>query len=123
MINRLSNFLKLVSACLASLVSTCTPAKGPVLVNASGAVAHVSSSYEDGRAIESDLENGHVLWLGSGAAPLSAVVVRVGVSTFTLSAAGLRTPLEGDKWAAFILKKGGLQKVKFDVAMSAAGRR
>jgi hypothetical protein len=119
----LSNILKLASACFASLVSTCIPAKGPVLVNASGTVAHVSSSYEDGRAIESDLENGHVLWVGSGGAPISSVVVRVGVSTFTLSAVGLRTPLEGDKWAAFILKKEGLQKVKLDVAMSAADRR
>ena len=120
---RLRNILCLGGICVALLASSCRRASGPVLVNASGTVAHVASSYEDGRTIEGDLETGRLLWSGYTGSPISSATIRIGDGTFTLSAVELRTPFEGDKWAAFILKKDGPQKVKLEEAFAAADRR
>jgi hypothetical protein len=121
---RLRFILGLICAAVALLTSSCwDPAVGPVLVNASGDVAHISSSYEDGRTINGELEDGRVLWAGYAGAPISSAEVRVGDSTFRLAADELRTPLPGDKWAAFVLKKEGIQQVQLGDAVAAAKDR
>lgn len=116
------NFIpSLICAAFALLTASCRdPSVGPVLVNASGQVAHISSRFEDGRTINGELEDGRVLWAGYAGAPISSAEVRVSDATFRLAAEELRTPLPGDKWAAFVLKKKGIQQVRLSDAVVAA---
>ena len=105
---------------LALLISACSRAIGPALANASGEIAHILTRYDDGHTISCDLESGRLLWAGSAASDISSVVIQVGSASYTLVAAELKTPMPGDKWVAFVLKKEGIQKVRFEEARHAA---
>lgn len=114
----------LICAAFALLTASCwDPSVGPVLVNASGQVAHISSRFEDGQTINGELEDGRVLWAGYARAPISSVEVRVGDATFRLAADELRTPFSGDKWAAFVLRKKAIEQIKLSDAVAAAKDR
>ena len=96
---------------------------GPAIFNDSGGTIKTIKHYENGHRIEGTLRQADFLWGGYQVAPIVSMIVIVAETSYSIGKDELKTPMVGEKHAAFIVRSDGIHKVRLSEALEMAKKR